>query len=245
MYKFFISPSQIMDDEIFITGDDLNHMKNVLRLKPGKEVYASDGVDTDWLCLINRYEDDSAVLDILEVIDDTNELSVEIHLFQGLPKKDKLEWIIQKSVELGVATITPLSMARSIVKIEGKSKDKKVQRWQNIADAAAKQSKRSRLPQVKEPVSIKNALDTLEEMDMILVPYENADGMKYTRDVLSHAVNCGKIGIVIGPEGGFDDDEIKLLQSLDGKIITLGKRILRTETAGLALMSWLMLELEE
>lgn len=244
MYKFFVDPSQIHNGKVTIEGSDLNHIKHVLRLKVGKEVMLSDGDGNDYMCCIGAYGEDNVSLDILEVLDGSTELPVYIHLYQGLPKKDKLELIVQKSVELGVGGLTPMSMKRSIVKIDDKSKAKKVIRWQGIADAASKQAKRGIQPTVFPPVTMKQIKDELSAYDLLLVPYENAKGMAYTREILSEVKNCDKIGIIIGPEGGFDPEEIDFLKSINAKVISLGKRILRTETAGLALLSYLMIDME-
>ncbi len=245
MYKFFVEKSQITETAVMVTGSDLNHMKNVLRFKPGKEVLAGDGDGNEFLCIIESYAEGYAELKVVNRLETSRELPVEIVLYQGLPKKDKMEWVIQKSVELGVSKVIPLSMKRSIVKLDEKSKRKKQIRWQGIADAAAKQAKRGIQPEVGLPVSMKAIEEDLRSFDLLLIPYENALGMPYTREVLSEVKNCDRIGIVIGPEGGFDPDEINYLTEVGGKIISLGKRILRTETAGLALMSYLMIDMED
>lgn len=245
MYKFFVETSQIGHESVTIKGNDLNHMKNVLRFKVGKEVLVSDGGGNDYLCAIFGYEEDYAELKILKRVEETTELPVSITLYQGLPKKDKMEWITQKSVELGVTRLVPLMMKRCIVKLDDKAKNKKQLRWQGISDAAAKQAKRGIQPQVERPTTMKAIENELKEIDLLLVPYENALGMSYTREILSEVKNCDRIGIVIGPEGGFDPEEIDYLKGIGGKVISLGKRILRTETAGLALLSYLMIDMED
>lgn len=157
-----------------------------------------------------------------------------------------MEWIVQKkSVELGAFSVVPVKMKRTIVKLDAKSSLKKQTRWQNIATSAAKQSKRSIVPEVALPLTFKEMLLALEEMDFIIVPYESANGMTYTREILSNFMNYDKIGIIIGPEGGFADEEIQQLKEMDAKIISLGKRILRTETAGMSVLSYLMIQMEE
>ena len=245
MYKFFVETDQVVDNLVKVIGSDVNHMKNVLRFPLGKEVLISDGGGHNYLCRIIGYEEQTALLEVVEALESTTELPVHIHLYQGLPKKDKMELVIQKSVELGVAEVTPLIMKRSIVKLDQKTKVKKQVRWQGIADSAAKQSKRCVLPKVNIPVAIREVIDELKKFDLLLVPYENAEGMNYTRTVLSEVKKCDKIGIIIGPEGGFEEAEIELLKSVNAKTISLGKRILRTETAGLAIMSYLMIDMEE
>lgn len=244
MYKFFVLPEQVKEKSVEIVGSDVNHIKNVLRFPIGKEVLISDGMGQTYKGQIKAYEDQKVFLEILEGLESTTELPVHVHLYQGLPKKDKMELVIQKSVELGVAEVTPLMMKRSIVKLDEKSKVKKQARWQGIANAAAKQSKRCVLPRVNLPVAMKDVIDELEAFDLLLVPYENAEGMTYTRTVLSEVKKCDKIGIIIGPEGGFETTEIELLKSMNAKILSLGNRILRTETAGLAIMSYIMIDME-
>lgn len=245
MFKFFVEESQIIDEQVHIGGSDVNHIVNVVRLKTGDQIYVSDETGQDYLCEIRSMSQDEVLASIIKTMTGNNELSREVYLFQGLPKKDKLEWVIQKAVELGVHEVHPVMMKRSIVKLDDKSKVKKQQRWQTIAHTAAKQSKRSIEPVVKPATSFKLALESLRDMDIILVAYENAKGLKYTREVLSDVSSYGKIGVVVGPEGGFDDQEVEQLIEMGAKIISLGKRILRTETASLTMLSLLMLELEE
>jgi len=245
MYKFFVEPSQINGTRAVITGSDVNHMKNVLRFKEGKEVMVCDGQGQDWVCSIDLYEEKQVLLKVLHKSEDNPELSVEATLYQGLPKKDKMELVIQKMVELGATEVKAVAMKRSIVKLDAKNQKKKLTRWQGIADAAAKQAKRGIQPKVSYGPSLKAIEGDLLSNDLILVPYENALGITYSREVVAEAKNCARIGIVIGPEGGFEPDEIDYLKDLGSKVITLGRRILRTETAGLALMSYLMIDLEE
>ncbi len=245
MYRFFVEHEQIQDGIVRIIGSDVNHMKNVLRFKVGTEVSVCDCDGLEYLCEITSYTEDEAVLTIVQEMPSEAELPVAIHLFQGLPKKDKMEMVIQKSVELGVSSVTPVMMKRSVVKLDHKSAQKKVQRWQSIANAAAKQAKRGIIPEVAMPTSIKDILEKSKEYDMLLVPYENAEGMAFTRKILSDVKKCDKIGVIIGPEGGFAPEEIDLLKQQGAQIISLGKRILRTETAGLAVLSYLMIDAEE
>ena len=245
MHKFFVDPNQIGEVQVTIIGQEVNHIKNVLRLQIGDQVLVSDGDGRDLCCMIETISNDEIALEIVHDMLASNELSSEIYLFQGLPKKDKMEWIVQKSVELGAHRIVPLEMRRSIVKLDAKNRVKKQQRWQTIAESAASQSKRSKVPIVDEPMTIKGATHLLESMDLLIVAYENAKGISFTREVLSEAKKYGKIGVIIGPEGGFDHEEVDILESLGGTVLSLGSRILRTETAGLALLSYLMIEIEE
>ena len=171
-------------------------------------------------------------------------LSIDIYLFQGLPKSDKLELIIQKAVELGVKEIIPVQMERSIAKIEDKKVKQKTERFNAIAQSAAEQSKRNIVPVVNEPLTYKLALEKAKELDLLLVPYENQKGILSTKDALSLIKKGDKVGVIIGPEGGFSPNEIELTKEQGGHLISLGKRILRTETASITALSMLMLHAE-
>lgn len=240
MYNFFVDESNKKDSRYFIIGSDFNHIKNVLRMGIGEQLLVScDGVSD--LCEIESFESDTIVTKIIETnYQDTN-LPIKIHLFQGLPKSDKLELIIQKAVELGVASVTPVSMKRSIVKIDDKKKKSKRERWQAIAEAAAKQSKRTSVPEVCEILSYKQMINAAKDLDLLLVPYECAEGMVATKDALSEIKGGMNVGIVIGPEGGFEPSEIDLATEAGGKIISLGSRILRCETAAITAAAMCML----
>lgn len=243
MFNFFVNNTNKIDNLYYIEGDDFNHVKNVLRMKIGDTLLVSEGGKSS-LCMIEEFADDKVIAKILkEDYQDTN-LPIEIYLFQGLPKADKFELIIQKAVELGAHKIIPVEMSRSVVKIEDKKKSSKVDRWQAIAEAAAKQSKCSSVPNIGDVTPFKLAVKQASELDVILVPYECQDGMTSTVNALKE-VKCGqKVGIFIGPEGGFDDNEIAMLVEFGGKTISLGKRILRTETAAIASITMLMLYAE-
>mgnify|MGYP000036873296 CR=1 FL=1 len=240
MYHFFAEHENISDDYIDIRGGDVNHIKNVIRLKAGDEVLISSGDNYDYLCSIERISDDVVTAKIIETREKMNELPVKVYLFQGLPKADKMELIIQKMVELGVYEIVPVSMKRSVVRLDEKKARTKTTRWNAISESAAKQSKRSIIPHVSEVLSFKQALEKAKELDVLLLPYECAEGM-----VVSKIKPGQSVGIFIGPEGGFDGDELKLASEAECNIITLGKRILRTETAGMMLMSVIMYNMEE
>lgn len=245
MHHFFTEPSQIQGDTIRITGADVNHMKNVLRIKAGEEVGISDGQGMDYICRVSGYEEESAVLQVLSSEKSYSELSSRVYLFQGLPKGDKMELIIQKAVELGVYEVIPVATRRAVVKLDEKKSAKKTERWNAIALGAAKQSGRSLIPKVKPPVSYKKALEYAGELDVVLIPYELAEGMEKTRKIIS-AISPGQsIGVFIGPEGGFDEEEVERAGAAGAFPITLGKRILRTETAGLTVLSILMYHLEQ
>ena len=225
MYHFFAEHENIFDDYIDIKGGDVNHIKNVLRLKKGDEILISSGDNYDYNCIIDTI--------------------TKVYLFQGLPKADKMELIIQKMIELGVYEIVPVAMKRSVVKLDDKKAKSKVARWNTIAESAAKQSKRSIMPKVSDVVSFKQAVAMASELDVLLLPYECAEGIEHTRQVIASIGKGKSIGIFIGPEGGFDKDELELATNAGADIITLGRRILRTETAGLMLMSVLMYNMEE
>lgn len=246
MHHFFVDPSSIEEGIVRIVGTDLNHMKNVLRMKPGEEVLISDGTGKDYNCQVKEYGAEEGILVILSENADSRELPSRIWLFQGLPKSDKMEFIIQKAVELGAAGIVPVSTRNTVVKLDPKKEEAKVKRWQAIAESAAKQSKRSLVPRVSGIMTLKEAFDYVESQgfSVRLIPYEHEAGMDGTKTELDAAGPGQDIAVFIGPEGGFDEREIELALSKGVRPISLGRRILRTETAGLALLSVLMMRLE-
>ena len=244
MYHFFVGEEQISGENAYIEGSDVKHIVNVLRMKTGEKLLISVKGDWDYLCKIVDIETDRVNLKVLESMEQ-RELPVNITLLQGIPKSDKLEMIIQKAVELGVSEIIPVKTKRVVVKIEEKKLSAKLNRWNAIAESAAKQSKRSIIPKILEPQSIDNALEIVKDFDVKLIPYENADSIDKTRRILDNMDKTGNVSVFIGPEGGFEEDEVKKAIDLGFEVITLGKRILRTETAGLALLSNIMIRLEE
>ena len=243
MFNFFVSENFRTDDSYYISGADYNHIKNVLRMKEGDTFLVSENGISN-LCKIMAFENESVVARIIEENYQSTELPVKIHLFQGLPKSDKLELIIQKTAELGVFSITPTEMNRSIVKIEDKKKKNKIERWQAISESAAKQSKRNIIPEIRNIVSFKEALKEASLYDLILVPFESEKGMESTKNALNEIKAGMDIAVFIGPEGGFDDKEIEAAKEQGAKILSLGKRILRTETAAITAVSLLMLHTE-
>lgn len=245
MHHFFVTPQQISGDKIRIEGGDVNHMKNVLRMKLHEKAEISDGERRTYLCEVEAYEEDVAVLHILEEMEADTEPASKLYLFQGLPKSDKMELIVQKAVELGVYQVIPVAMKRSVVRLDDKKAAKKADRWNSIAESAAKQAGRSRIPEVTMPLSYNEALKMAEELDVTLLPYELAGGMEVTREVIRQIKSGQSVGIFIGPEGGFEPEEVDAAVSMGAKVITLGRRILRTETAGLATLAVLMFELEK
>jgi 16S rRNA (uracil1498-N3)-methyltransferase len=216
-------------------------------MKPGEEVLVSDLRDKEYLCEITDYpaDTDSVLLRIVDVFGNARELPAKITLFQGYPKGDKMETIIQKAVELGAFEVAPVMMKRCVVKLDDKKALKKVERFNNISLSAAKQSKRGIVPEVLPIMSLKEAVEYAETMDYVVLPYENAEGMDYSRKVLKEAAKTGKIGVFIGPEGGFEVSEVEQIEAIGGKVISLGHRILRTETAGMTVLSLLMYLLEQ
>ncbi|MCR4806550.1 MAG: 16S rRNA (uracil(1498)-N(3))-methyltransferase [Lachnospiraceae bacterium] len=247
MYRFFVDPGNICGSDIYIEGQDVNHIKNVLRMKPGEEVsVVTEGDDKEYRCEVAAFEDDRVRLKLRFIKEENVELPCKIYLFQGLPKSDKMELIIQKAVELGVYEIIPLAMKRSVVKFDKKKEAAKITRFNAISEAAAKQSKRSVIPQVKPVMTFKEAVEYCEEMDVKLLPYELADmeAMDKTREVLAAIKPGQSVAVFIGPEGGFDETEVDVALRGGFETITLGRRILRTETAGMTVLSWLVYLLE-
>lgn len=252
MYQFFVDSEAIdeMGHTVTITGSDFNHIKNVLRMKKGEEINVSDGrTSKEYRCQINEYTEGAVICDLCFVKESDTELPVKVYLFQGLPKADKMELIIQKAVELGVCQVIPVACGRSVVKLDEKKADKKIARWQGIAEAAAKQSKRGYIPEISQVMSFKEAVRYANTVcKKKLVPYElaesDSDSMDRTRKIFAELKPQEDIAIFIGPEGGFEDNEIELCQQEGIEPITLGRRILRTETAGLTVLSWIVLNLE-
>lgn len=243
MFNFFVTENCRADGMYYISGADYNHIKNVLRMHEGDIFLVSEnGISS--LCRLLSFENDSVIAGIIEENYQSTELPVNIHLFQGLPKSDKLELIIQKTAELGVFSITPTEMSRCIVKIEDKKKKSKLERWQAISESAAKQSKRNIIPEIRNIVSFREALSEASSYDMILVPFESENGMESTKNALMEIRAGMNIAVFIGPEGGFDEKEIEAAKKLGAKILSLGKRILRTETAAISAVSLLMLHAE-
>ena len=250
MYQFFVEDEQVAFDaeqktgKICITGTDVNHIRNVLRMKTGEKVRVSDRSGHAFFCCLEEIAGDYVSARI-EYADETGtELDNPIWLFQGLPKSDKMELIIQKTTELGVSEVIPVSMKNCVVKLDAKKADNKNKRWQTIAEGAAKQSKRTVIPVIRPLMNWKEALELAKTLDVVLVPYENERGMEATREIIGHITPGQSIGIFIGPEGGFSEEEITGLPD-EMHRISLGRRILRTETAGLATLAMLVYQLDE
>lgn len=247
MYQFFVETGQIhvAEKTVIIRGTDVNHIKNVLRMKDGEEFNVSNGFDgKEYRCSIRQILDDEILCDLRFVKECNMELPAEVYLFQGLPKADKMEFIIQKAVELGVHSVIPMETKRCVVKLDAKKSVSKVARWQGIAEAAAKQSKRGIIPKVADVMPFAKAVEMASEMDVRIIPYEMAEGMLRTKEILEGMQPGQKIAIFIGPEGGFEESEIALAKKNGLEPISLGKRILRTETAGMTVLAWMMYQLE-
>lgn len=253
MQHFFVEPSRIVGNEIRITGEDVGHIRRVLRMKEGEELSVGNGMDdTEYRCQIDHFTDDEVVCKIRFIKEEGVELPAKIYLFQGLPKSDKMELVVQKAVELGVYEIIPVATKRAVVKLDDKKAKSKVARWQAVSEAAAKQSKRAVVPRVHDLMTMQEAVAYAKGMDAKAIPYELSRGMEATREWLAFAAdtvssaedNAASIAIFIGPEGGFEESEIELAKETGITPISLGRRILRTETAGLTILSILMYQLE-
>ena len=245
MYQFFVEPHQIQGNRVLIEGGDVNHIKNVLRMKVGEEIAVSNGQDgKEYRCGILELGEECIVCELRFVKEDGVELSSQVYLFQGLPKADKMEMIIQKCVELGVYAVVPVATKRCVVKLDDKKSKSKIARWQGIAEAAAKQSKRRIVPEIMDVMSFRQALQFVSDFEVKIIPYELAENMEKTKEIIQNIKPGQKIAVFIGPEGGFEEAEIETAMENGIKPITLGKRILRTETAGFTILSWIMYHLE-
>lgn len=245
MHHFFVSPGQIVGKKISIVGEDVNHIKNVLRMRPGQEIAVSNGEDgREYRCQIDGITETEVTCTLRFIKEDGLELSARVYLFQGLPKGDKMELIVQKAVELGVYEIIPVATKRAVVKLTGKKAENKLMRWQGIAEAAAKQSRRRMIPRICPVMTMKEAVAFAKDMDIKMIPYELAEGMGKTKGMIGQIHEGHNVAVFIGPEGGFDESEIETALAAGICPVTLGKRILRTETAGFTMLAWIMYQLE-
>lgn len=249
MPKFFISQEQIDGNNLKIKGKDVNHIRNVLRKKINDEITVCN-IDNqkDYLCTINELEKEYINCTIVTELEKNAESNVKLTILQGLPKADKMELIIQKSVELGVTEIIPIEMKRCVVKLQEKDKIKKVQRWQKISEVASKQCGRNIIPKIGQVMTLKNICNLIDNYDIVLVAYEN-EREKSIKQILKEIKNNYskeiKIAVLIGPEGGIAPEEIEALTESGAMTMSLGKRILRTETVALNVASIIMYELDE
>ena len=247
MPKFFIKTENLKENkEIWITGSDVNHIKNVLRKKIDDKInICNSDTQKNYECVIKNIEENKIVCKILDEVKSLAESNLNITIFQGLPKSDKMELIIQKATELGVKTIVQINTKRTVIKLKDKDKQNKVDRWRKIAEVAAKQSGRDIIPTIENIINIADI--KFDEFDKIFVLYENEEKISI-KDEIEQLKNDNKeelnIGIVIGPEGGFAESEIEQLRlNQNVSVVTLGKRILRTETVALVVSGILMYEL--
>ncbi|MCR5154812.1 MAG: 16S rRNA (uracil(1498)-N(3))-methyltransferase [Lachnospiraceae bacterium] len=253
MNRFFTGETP-EDGKIRITGSDVNHIKNVLRMQPGDRILVNNGHETEYSGRILEINKEDVLVEITDERPTDTELPVKIYLYQGLPKKDKMELIVQKSVELGAYAIVPVEMKRCVVKLEdAKKEEKKLERWQTIAKSASEQSTRGMIPEVCHAKKYKEAMEEALKAGDVIIPYENAEGITALKNVLASLKEKVKdnksdekpvLSVFIGPEGGFDEAEIEYALERGAKTVSLGKRILRTETAGLTTLSIIMYELE-
>lgn len=251
MPKFFVNEEQINNQKIKIQGTDVNHIKNVLREKVGSElIICNEKTGQDYLCEIKEIKEENIICNIKEKLLNNVESNIKVTIMQGLPKADKMELIIRKSVELGVNNIIPIEMKRCVVKLKDKDKIKKIERWQKISVVAAKQSGRNIIPEINQVENLKNICETFENYDIVLLAYENEkentikNELKQLKEKNQNKNEDVKIAILIGPEGGIAEEEVEIARKKGAKIITLGKRILRTETVALNVLSIIMYELE-
>ncbi len=240
MFNFFAKENMRNGNCYTIGGTDYNHIKNVLRMTVGDRFLISENGESN-LCEIKEITENEIIAFIIEENYIDTSLDINVYLFQGLPKADKLELIIQKCVELGVSGIIPVEMEHCVVKLDEKKKRNKTERWQAISESAAKQSKRSFVPKIYEPVPFNAVLENIEKLDLFLVPFEAKNGMKDTKNALLKLKKGMNVGVLIGPEGGFSSKEIDKLKEKRCEIISLGKRILRTETAAICAVAMCML----
>lgn len=244
MYRFFVSPESISEGMVRITGGDVAHISHVLRMKVGEEIVISDQSDLDYYCEITSISREEVLAKVRFTEPQGRELPISITLLQGLPKGDKMELILQKAVELGAVRVVPVETARSVVRLDEKKAKSKVERWNAIAEGAAKQSGRGIVPPVTRVMNLKEALSLVKEEGLqLIVPYENARGMQELKTLLRSPL-AGSYAILIGPEGGLEEREVEMAKEAGAKVVSLGARILRTETAGMALISAMMLEAE-
>ena len=248
MSTFYVKKNQISGNRIKIIGDDYYHLNNVLRCKIGESLDICDEDYVRYKTKIIECNDKEVICDIVNIDNKSTESPLNMTLYQGLPKADKLEFIIQKATEIGVNNIYPVQMDRSIVKIDEKNLNKKFERWNKICLEASKQSGRQKVPEVHRVINFKNIIENISKYDIVLLPYENEKSVTIKGALEKARKDNNKIknvAIIIGPEGGFSEDEISTLSKFqEVYTVTLGPRILRTETAGLVTLSMLNYEFE-
>lgn len=257
MYRFFIQAEQVTMNPsdgdgtkegtvgtLYIDGEDVNHIRNVLRMHPGEIIDCVDEDRMAYRCRIREYEEDRVICDILEKHAPETELENPITLYMGLPKSDKPELVIQKAVELGAVRIVPMITRRTVVRVDEKRAEKKHERWQAVAESAAKQSKRAMIPEVGPIISYSEALKDAAKNEVNLIPYEQERDIAKTREIIRGIRPGQSVGVFVGPEGGFEEQEIEDAKKIGVRPVTLGRRILRAETACITILSILMYELD-
>ena len=244
MYHFFIKKTDIADGRLNITGADRHHAVDVLRLARDEELMVSDEEGRDYRCRVIASDQERLELSILEELTENHELPADIWLFQGLPKSDKLELIIQKATELGVSHVVPMITKNTVAKPDEKKLPQKLKRWRAIAESAANQSKRSKLPIIEEPMRFTDAVKLAERLDLSVIPDEREEAMDGLCEAIIGFMPGRSIGVFIGPEGGFDRLELEFAEKRSVLPVSLGKRILRTETAAIAMLSLVMIRIE-
>lgn len=245
MDRFFVEKKNVNleNNTCIIEGEDVKHISKVLRCKIGEEIEVCDKDNTEYICEITNINKDIVELNILDKVDIKREADVRIRLYQGLPKGPKMEMILQKLTEVGVDEIILVQTKRSVAKVDEKKEDKKIERWERIIYEAAKQSKRGIIPKLRGVLSFKEALEDMKNNDMNICPYENERTVSIKSAIKDADINT--IGIFVGPEGGFEEEEIVNIQDIDSKVVSLGPRILRTETASVVASSIVLYELSD
>lgn len=245
MDRFFVGKNNINleNKTCIIEGEDVKHISKVLRCRIGEELEICDNDNNEYICEITNIDKSQVELNIVEVVDIKRESDLKIKVYQGLPKGPKMEMILQKLTEVGVDEIILVQTKRTVVKVDDKKEDKKIERWERIIYEAAKQSKRGKIPKLRGVLSFKEALADMKENDFNIAPYEN-ERTKSIKQAIK-GVDIKNIGILVGPEGGFEDTEIKAIEEIGGQSVSLGPRILRTETASLVASSIVLYELSD
>ena len=242
---FYVKNNQVFDNKIKIIGDDVNHIKNVLRYKINDKIEVCDEKQVRYYTKIESFESDSIILNIEQLNTESREMPIEVTLLQGLPKSDKMDFIVQKMTELGIKNIVPIITDRVIVKLDDKTQQRKVERWNKIALEASKQCGRQAVPVVENVTKLENFVENLSKYDIVIVPYECEKISTLKDELIKYDKDIKSIAVVIGPEGGFSEKDIEILEKCNKvKKVSLGKRILRTETAGIATMAMLLYEYE-
>ena len=246
MPKFFVTQNQVNDNKIILVGEDVKHIANVLRKQTGDVVNICNITTSEnFLCQLEEISKEEIKCSIIEKVKSEAEPNIEITIFQGLPKAEKMELIIQKCTEIGAKTFVPVEMERCVVKLDNKTASKKLERWQKIAETAAKQSGRDIIPKVENIINLQKVCNLIPKYDIVILAYENEEQCTLKQALNNIAKKDGlKIGIIIGPEGGIDSKEVELLEQAGAKTVTLGKRILRTETVGISMASVILYELD-